>query len=63
MTQNSALLITSGTLFFYALLDFKKHSNSTAAWSRSTSDFFMEEADAWRDEAWEIMKQRPDAYE
>lgn len=25
-----------------------------------TSDFFLEEADAWRDEAWEIMKQRPD---
>ncbi len=25
-----------------------------------TSDFFLEEADAWRNEAWEIMKQRPD---
>jgi protein gp37 len=25
-----------------------------------TSDFFLEEADAWRSEAWEIMRQRPD---
>ena len=25
-----------------------------------TSDFFLEEADAWRDEAWEIISRRPD---
>jgi protein gp37 len=25
-----------------------------------TSDFFLEEADAWRDEAWDIIAQRPD---
>lgn len=25
-----------------------------------SSDFFLEEADGWRDEAWEIMHQRPD---
>lgn len=25
-----------------------------------TSDFFLEEADPWRDEAWRIIKQRPD---
>ena len=25
-----------------------------------SSDFFLEEADQWRDEAWEIMRQRPD---
>lgn len=25
-----------------------------------SSDFFLEEADIWRDEAWEIMRQRPD---
>ena len=25
-----------------------------------TSDFFLEEADRWRDEAWEIIRQRPD---
>lgn len=25
-----------------------------------TSDFFLEEADPWRDEAWDIMHQRPD---
>ena len=25
-----------------------------------TSDFFLEEADPWRDEAWEIIRQRPD---
>lgn len=25
-----------------------------------SSDFFLEEADVWRDEAWEIMRQRPD---
>ncbi|MBQ9557263.1 MAG: DUF5131 family protein, partial [Clostridia bacterium] len=25
-----------------------------------TSDFFLEEADEWRSEAWEIIKQRPD---
>lgn len=25
-----------------------------------TSDFFLEEADAWRDEAWDLMRRRPD---
>ena len=25
-----------------------------------TSDFFLEEADQWREEAWEIIRQRPD---
>ena len=25
-----------------------------------TSDFFLEEADIWRDEVWAIIKQRPD---
>ena len=25
-----------------------------------TSDFFLEEADAWRDEVWDIIRQRPD---
>jgi protein gp37 len=25
-----------------------------------SSDFFLEEADGWRDEAWEIIRQRPD---
>ena len=25
-----------------------------------TSDFFLEEADSWRDEAWDIIRQRPD---
>ena len=25
-----------------------------------TSDFFLEQADAWREEAWDIMRQRPD---
>ncbi len=25
-----------------------------------TSDFFLEEADAWREEAWDIIRQRPD---
>lgn len=25
-----------------------------------TSDFFLEEADAWRDEAWDMMRRRPD---
>ena len=25
-----------------------------------TSDFFLEEADVWRDEAWDIMRRRPD---
>ena len=25
-----------------------------------TSDFLVEEADAWRDEAWDVMRQRPD---
>ncbi len=27
-----------------------------------TSDFFLEEADAWRDEAWQIIKKRNDVY-
>ncbi len=27
-----------------------------------TSDFFLEEADAWRDEVWDIIRQRPDVH-
>ena len=27
-----------------------------------TSDFFLEEADAWRDDVWNIMRQRPDVH-
>jgi protein gp37 len=27
-----------------------------------STDFFVEEADAWRDEAWEIIKRRPDVF-
>lgn len=27
-----------------------------------TSDFFLEEADVWRDEAWDIIRQRPDVH-
>ena len=27
-----------------------------------TSDFFLEEADAWRDEAWNMMRLRPDVH-
>ena len=27
-----------------------------------TSDFFVEEADVWRDEAWDIMRQRRDLF-
>lgn len=29
-------------------------------WTCFTSDFLVEDADPWRDEAWEMMRQRPD---
>lgn len=32
----------------------------TTLWTCFTSDFFIEEADGWRQEAWEMMKSRPD---
>ena len=41
--------------------NFKIPSGSEVA-TCFTSDFFLEEADEWRDEAWEIIKQRPDVW-
>ena len=32
----------------------------TTLWTCFTSDFFIDEADAWRDEAWDMMRARPD---
>ncbi|MDO4510211.1 MAG: DUF5131 family protein [Bacteroidales bacterium] len=40
---------------------FKIPSGSTLYVGLST-DFFVEEADAWRDEAWSIIRQRPDVF-
>ena len=40
---------------------FKLPSGMTLYVGLST-DFFVEEADAWRDEAWRIIRQRPDIY-
>ncbi len=39
--------------------DYKIAPNSEVA-TCFTSDFFLEEADGWRDEAWSIIKSRPD---
>ena len=41
--------------------NFKIESGSAVA-TCFTSDFFIEEADEWRTDAWEIIKQRPDVY-
>ncbi len=41
--------------------NFKIASGSEVA-TCFTSDFFLEEADAWREEAWEIIKKRSDVY-
>lgn len=41
--------------------NFKIASGSEVA-TCFTSDFFLEEADAWREEAWEIIKKRADVY-
>ena len=41
--------------------NFKIASGSEVA-TCFTSDFFLEEADAWRSEAWEIIKKRADVY-
>ncbi len=41
--------------------NFKIASGSEVA-TCFTSDFFLEEADAWRSEAWEIIKKRSDVY-
>ncbi len=41
--------------------NFKIASGSEVA-TCFTSDFFLEEADAWREEAWGIIKQRSDVY-
>ncbi len=42
-------------------VNFKIASGSEVA-TCFTSDFFLEEADAWRSEAWEIIKKRSDVY-
>ena len=41
--------------------NFKIASGSEVA-TCFTSDFFLEEADAWREEAWGIIRQRSDVY-
>lgn len=41
--------------------NYKIEPNSEVA-TCFTSDFFLEEADAWRDEAWKIIKERQDVY-
>lgn len=39
---------------------FYKHPSGTRFKTCFTSDFFIEEADEWRDEAWKIIKERSD---
>lgn len=37
-----------------------KHSGGTVFYTCFTSDFFLEDADEWRNEAWEFIKERSD---
>lgn len=37
-----------------------KIKNGESLWVCMTSDFFLEEADAWRDEVWDMIRLRPD---
>ena len=39
---------------------FLYHPADGLSWTCFTSDFFLEEADGWRDEAWEMIRQRWD---
>lgn len=41
--------------------DFRIPPNSTL-YTCLTSDFFLEQADAWREEAWQIIRARPDVH-
>jgi protein gp37 len=49
----------SKTTFGAPLRWAKKAAARTLVFTCSWSDFFIEEADAWRDEAWEIIRQTP----
>lgn len=62
--KNGADIYRTKAGFNYPLQKFRDGSYKVKSGERirvcMTSDFFLEEADGWRDEAWEIMRQRPD---
>ena len=62
--KNGADVYRTRAGFNYPLQKFRDGSYKVKSGERirvcMTSDFFLEEADRWRDEAWEIMRQRPD---
>lgn len=62
--RNGADIYRTKTGFTYPLQRFRDGSYKVKSGELirvcMSSDFFLEEADEWRDEAWEIMRRRPD---
>jgi protein gp37 len=48
------------TQAFYSIKSKKKYPPGKDIWVCNSSDFFHETADEWRDEAWKLIKSRPD---
>lgn len=62
--KNGADIYKTKTNFKYPIQKDRKGNYKIQSGERirvcMTSDFFLEEADQWRDEAWDVMRQRPD---
>lgn len=58
--QDPSVVVRSAPATFRGPLSTKKYPPGALVFTCSWSDWFIEEADAWRDEAWAIVRARPD---
>ena len=47
---------------FFLYVDMNSSALGTLMWTCFTSDFFIEDADVWREDAWQMMRQRRDLH-
>jgi protein gp37 len=58
--RDPSVVVRCSDATFYAPLLAKKWRDLSLVFTCSWSDWFHEDADPWRDEAWSIIRQRPD---
>lgn len=58
--QDPSVVVRSSSATFRGPLSAKRFPAGALVFTCSWSDWFIEEADAWRDEAWSIIRARPD---
>lgn len=60
MRRDFSVVTRTAPATFNAPLKWAKESPGTKVFANSISDFFIEEQDAWRAEAWDIIKRTPE---